>query len=135
MSSVGKSASNKLSSKSITLGRTKARPINLRFRRDTPGRILTEVRKRYASYLVDEDALEDWVTTDLHRKITNSMKPGDWLGHLREAHDLTQEELGRQLGKVSGSRVSDWEANRRAVSKAMAKKLSEIFNVSPDRFI
>lgn len=135
MSSVGKSASNKLSSKSITPGRTKTLPINLRFRRDTPGRILTEVRKRYASYLVDEDALEDWTTSDLNQKILNSMKPGDWLGHLREAHGLTQEELGRQLGKVSGSRVSDWEANRRAVSKAMAKKLSGMFNVSPDRFI
>ncbi len=135
MSSVGKSASSKSSSKSITPGRTKALPINLRFRQDTPGRILIEARKRYASYLVDGDPLEDWHRTDLHGKITASLKPGDWLCHLREANGLTQEELGRQLGKVSGSRISDWEGNRRAVSKAMAKKLSSIFGVSPDRFI
>ena len=135
MSSVGKSARNKLSSKSISQGRTKARPINLRFRRDTPGRILVEARKPYASYLIDEDVLEDWIETDLHRKISKSLKPGGWLSHLRDAHNLTQEELGRQLGRVSGSRISDWEANRRAVSKGMAKKLAGIFNVSPDRFI
>lgn len=116
-------------------GRTKTRPINLQFRRDTPGRILVEARKRYASYLVDGDSLVDWHTTDLHKKIEASLTPGDWLCHLREATGLTQEVLGLQLGKVSGSRISDWEGNRRAVSKAMAKKLSIIFGVSPDRFI
>lgn len=135
MSSVGKSASSKSSSKSITQGRIKTPPINLRFRRDTPGRILMEARKRYASYLEDEDPLVDWHTTDLHGKIVASMKPGDWLFHLREANALTQEELGKKLGKVSGSRISDWEGNRRTVSKAMAKKMSSIFGVSPDRFI
>ncbi len=135
MSSVGKYAKNKSLSKSITPGRTKTRPTNLRFRQDTPGRILIEARQRYASYLVEDDALVDWHTTDLHKKIAASLTPGDWLCHLREANGLTQEVLGQKLGNVSGSRISDWEANRRAVSKAMAKKLSSIFSVSPDRFI
>ncbi|GEM_PF-421903 len=135
MSSVGKSGRSKSSSKSITQARTKTRPINLRFRQDTPGRILIEARKRFASYLMDEDPLVDWHTTELHGMIMASMKPGDWLCHLREANDLTQEELGLKLGKVSGSRISDWEGNRRAVSKAVAKKLAALFGVSPDRFI
>jgi|SRR5690606_7031727 len=135
MSSVGKPAKNKSPSKSTMLGRTKTRPISLRFRQDMPGRILIEARKRYASYLMDENPLEDWRSTDQHEKTIGSLTPGDWIFHLREANGLAQGELGRKLGKVSGSRISDWEANRRAVSKAMAKKLSLIFNVSPDRFI
>lgn len=107
----------------------------MQFRRDTPDRIILEIRKRYASYLADQDALEEWNGSELEQKISAGLKPGDWLRHLREAQGLTQEELGRELGGVSGSRVSDWESHRRSVSKAMAKKLSNIFNVSPDRFI
>jgi ribosome-binding protein aMBF1 (putative translation factor) len=135
MSSVGKSVNSKSSLKSTTRGRIKTPPINLRFRRDTPGRILIEVRKRYASYLVEDDPLMDWHTTDLHEKIVTSMKPGDWVFHLRDANGLTQEELGQKLGNVSGSRISDWEGNRRAVSKSIAKKLSALFGVSSERFI
>jgi DNA-binding transcriptional regulator YiaG len=107
----------------------------MRFRRDTPARVLFEIRKRYASYLADQDPLEEWPGSDLERTISAGLKPGDWLRHLREAHGLTQEELGQELGGVGGSRVSDWESCRRSVSKAMAKRLSSIFNVSPGRFI
>lgn len=135
MSSVGKPASRKSSSKYIMPGRTRTRPISMRFRRDTPARILLEIRKRYASYLDEPEVLEEWQGSELERKISSSLKPGDWLRHLREAHGLTQEELGHDLGGVSGSRISDWESHRRSVSKAMAKKLSNIFNVSPERFI
>lgn len=94
-----------------------------------------EIRKRYASYLAQEDSLEEWQGSEQEKNISSGLKPGDWLRHLREAHSLTQEELGRDLGGISGSRVSDWEGHRRSISKAMAKKLSGIFNVSPDRFI
>lgn len=107
----------------------------MRFRRDTPARILLEIRKRYAHYLDEPEALEEWRGSELERQISGSLKPGDWLRHLREAHGLTQEELGHELGGVSGSRVSDWEYHRRSVSKAMAKRLSVIFSVPLERFI
>jgi predicted transcriptional regulator len=107
----------------------------MQFRRDTPERIILEIRKRYASYLADQDVPEEWHGSELEQKISAGLKPGDWLRHLREAHGMTQEELGRDLGGVSGSRISDWESHRRSVSKAMAKRLSNIFNVSSERFI
>lgn len=135
MSFVGKSIKSRSPSKSTIPGRTKTRPISLRFRQDTPSRILVEARKRYASYLMEEDPLEDWHSTEQHGSIMASLSPGDWLCHLRKANGLTQEDLGLKLGKVAGSRISDWEGNRRSVSKAVAKKLSLIFNVSPERFI
>jgi DNA-binding transcriptional regulator YiaG len=135
MSSVGKRASGNSRSKSISPGRTRTLRTSLRFRSDTPRRILLEARKRYKTYLLDDDALEDWNGSDLRKSVEQGMTPGDWLRHLREAHGLTQEELGGRLGRVGGNRVSDWEGNRRSVSKTMAKRLSGIFRVSPDRFI
>src|SRR5690242_18411814 len=102
MSSVGKSANKKSSSKFTTSGRTRTHPISMRFRRDTPNRILLEIRKRYASYLADQQVLEEWEGSELEQKISAGLKPGDWLRHLREAHGLTQEELGVDLGGVSG---------------------------------
>lgn len=111
------------------------RPINVPFKRTTPNRILTEVRRRYAQYLVEADEATPWEGSDLQHEIESRMKPGDWIFHLRDGGNMTQEELGRKLGGVSGSRVSDWEANRRAVSKAMAKKLSKVLGVSAEHFI
>src|SRR2546423_11732191 len=97
MSSVGKSASRKSSSKFTTPGRIRTRPISMRFRQDTPTRILLEIRNRYASYLDDQEILEKWEGSELERKISAGLKPGDWLRHLREAPGLTQEKLGRDL--------------------------------------
>ena len=47
---------------------------------------------------------------------------------------MTQTELGEKLG-VSKQVISDMEHERRSISKAMAKELAKIFNVSVDRFI
>lgn len=114
---------------------TKTRPIKLTFRSGTPRRILQDVRRRYSRYLVDrEDAAVNYFETDLHKKISKTLTPGLWLKHLREAHDLSQAELGKKMG-VKASRVSDWENNQRAVSKTAAKGLAKLFNAPIDRFI
>lgn len=113
----------------------KTRHISIRFRRDTPARVLLEFRKRYASYLADKDTAEKWQGSELEKRISAGLKPGDWIRHLRRAHGLTQEELGNELGGVGGRRISDWEMHRRPLNKAMAKRLSGIFRVSPERFI
>jgi transcriptional regulator with XRE-family HTH domain len=62
------------------------------------------------------------------------MKPGDYLSHYREAHGLTQKELAKKIG-VRINYLSDMETGQRAISKAMAKKLAELFSVSPAVFI
>lgn len=115
---------------------TKTLPTNLTFRPGTPVRVLRDVRRRYTSYLLEqEDAVVDYLETELHRKVSGTMTPGLWLSHLRDAHGWSQAGLGERLGGVKPSRVSDWENNHRPISKAVAKQLAKLFKVSAERFI
>lgn len=115
---------------------TKTRPIKMTFRPGTPRRVLQDVRRRYAHYLVElEDKAVPYYETDLHKKVSATMTPGLWLKHLREAHSLSQAELGEKMGGVKASRISDWENNQRTVSKDAAKSLAKLFGVTTDRFI
>ena len=115
---------------------TKTHPIKLTLRPGTPRRILQDLRRRYSRYLVErDDVAVDYFETDLHKKIEKTLTPALWLKHLREAHDLSQAELGEKLGGVKASRISDWENSQRAVSKASAKSLAKLFHVPVDRFI
>lgn len=115
---------------------TKTRPISLTLRPGTPSRVLQDLRRRYSRYLVErEDKAVDYFKTDLHKKVSATMTPGLWVRHLREAHGLSQAQLGEKMGGVKASRISDWENNQRAVSKTAAKGLSKLFGVPADRFI
>jgi DNA-binding XRE family transcriptional regulator len=116
-------------------GRIKTPLISLRFRATTPLPIIREARRRYSKYLEDEDKAEDWFQSDLHKKISASMSPSIWLKRLREAHGLTQEELGKKIGKVSDKRISDWESGRRSIPKSAARAFSKWFGVPPDKFL
>lgn len=114
----------------------KTRPTELTFRPGTPRRVLQEARQRYSRYLVERnDVAVDYFDTELHKKVSKTLTPGLWLKHLREANDLSQVELGEKLGGVKAARISDWENNRRAVSKASANSLAKLFHVPADRFI
>lgn len=111
-------------------------PINFAFRPRTPKRILREVRIRYSRYLADEtDPLLDYFETEFHKRVRARMTPGSWIEHLRDAHGLSQAELGKKLGGVRASRVSDWENNRRSVSKKYAKALSALLKVPAENFL
>ncbi len=115
---------------------TKTRPIKLTLQPGTPRRVLQDLRRRYSRYLVErEDIAVDYLETSFHKKVQETLTPGLWIKHLREAHNLTQVELGLKLGGVKPSRISDWENNHRAVSKAAAKDLAKLFKVPADRFI
>ena len=50
---------------------------------------------------------------------------GDKLKKIREAHNLSQDELGERLG-VSGKTVSSWEINQ---------KIADMFSVTTDSLI
>lgn len=114
----------------------KTPPTSLTFRAGTPKRVFDDLRRRYSRYLLDEeDPLLDYFETDIHKKIRATMKPGDWISNLRDAHGLTQSELGKKLGGVRASRISDWENNQRAVSKKYAKALSALLKVPAERFL
>ena len=53
----------------------------------------------------------------------------------RELQNLTQEELGKKLGSFSRQNISNMENGHRPISKAVAKKLAAIFDVSVEKFM
>jgi ribosome-binding protein aMBF1 (putative translation factor) len=111
------------------------RPINIRFRPKTPARILSSVKKQFADYIIDSsDEYEDWFESDLHKTISSTMKPSDYLRHFREAHGLTQKELAEKIG-IRVNYMSDMETGQRVISRMNAKKLAGIFKVNAGGFI
>lgn len=78
--------------------------------------------------------IEDWFSTDLAKRLAAEATPGDGIWVYRTNHRWTQAQLGEKLG-VSAAFVSDMEKGRRAVSKATAKKLAKLFDVSVAHFV
>jgi DNA-binding XRE family transcriptional regulator len=107
---------------------------DLRFRTNTPLPILRDAKRRYGRYL-EGDPLVPFVGSELDRKISARMSPGVWLKTLRNAHGLTQEQLGKKLGSFSGKRISDWESGRRSIPKKVAKALSELTGIPAEHFL
>ena len=61
-------------------------------------------------------------------------RPGKIVHGLRVKEDITQEELAKRLG-IAQTRVSEIESGKRPISRNMAKRLGEAFNVSPKAFV
>ncbi len=119
----------------------KTRPIEsrrytFRFKRTTPRRVLREVERNYGKYLQAEpdDELVDYFRTKEHAEIAGSMTPGEHLRTLREMTGMTQAQVAEKLG-ISPARVSDYEHDRVAMGRAMAKRAAGLFNTSPALFI
>ena len=128
----------RLSLRSTTRAVTRTHPIELRFRADLPEKTLREIRKKYSEWLLPEqgdDELFAWNSTELSREISAQMTIGARIYGLRDAHGWTQSLLGEKLGGVSAARISDWERDRRSVSKDVAKQLSALFHVPVERFL
>jgi len=94
--------------------------------------VIAEVRERYAPYLVGEKV--NYFESALHRETAAKMEPGDYLHELREGAGWTLRKVGEAVG-VAEQRVHDWETGYRAISKDRAKRLGEVFGVSPAVFI
>lgn len=86
--------------------------------------------------IVDEDEeMINIFSSDWFKNTTNSLTSGEVVKIYRENLKLTQEQLGKQLGKFTRQNISDIELGRRSISKDVAKKLSVFFNISIERFI
>ena len=112
----------------------KTRRISIHFKPRTPARVISTIKKQFADYIDDDDELIDYFKTDLHKEISASMTPGDKLRELRKACGWTLAVVGEKIG-VTPYRVSDYESGQRSISKTIAKKLAELFGVSPAVFI
>ena len=76
----------------------------------------------------------DFHDTEWFKEVETELTPASNLVFYRTLMNMTQTELGEKLG-VSKQVISDMEHERRSISKAMAKELAKIFNVSVERFI
>lgn len=125
-------------SKSSTSGAIRERPIEVILRADTPLGVLRELRNAFGIWIESIPADSDLVelaTTSEWRAFHAKQTPGSWLSGLRDAVGWTQRELGVKMGGVSPARISDWEHDRREISKDAAKKLAALLKVPADRFL
>jgi transcriptional regulator with XRE-family HTH domain len=53
----------------------------------------------------------------------------------RKLHGLSQEKLGKKIGSFTRQNISNMERGHRSISKAVAKKLAELFDVSLEKFL
>ena len=83
----------------------------------------------------DDDEMVDVFDTEWYKEISAITSPGEALKIYRENANLTQEELGRRIGKFCRQKISDMERGKRNISKEVAKKLSRLFKVPVDRFL
>ena len=99
--------------------------------------IIEGLRKRGEEVTVKENLAEGSVNvrdTVWFREMQASDSPARSLRVYRERDGLSQSELGKMID-MSNTNVSEMERGVRGISKATAKKLSNIFKVPVDRFI
>ena len=106
---------------------------------DIPDRLMTVLNEECGEQVqLSEDNSDDLVDvfeTDWYQSVKSGMTPGDNLRVYRENHGLTQARLGELLGGVPRQHISNMEREVRSISLKTARKLAEIFQVSPGKFI
>ncbi len=112
---------------------------SVRIEGEIPEPILSLLKAEYGKKLVvklsPDDVLVDVFETDWYKTRKKSMTPGKYMRIYRDNAGLTQEVLGQKLGGLSRHYVSDLEAGTRAISKGIAKTLSELFKQPVSRFL
>jgi DNA-binding XRE family transcriptional regulator len=106
-------------------------------RGDIPTKVVEYLKKEFGKYvevLKEDEDMVNIFETDWYKKISSTTTPGEVLKIYRENAALTQEELGRKLGKFSRQKISDMEGGKRSISKEVAKKLCQLFQVPVERF-
>ena len=68
------------------------------------------------------------------REVFPESSPGNRLRGLRTREGITQKELAQTLG-IRQHHVSEMEKGVRAISKDMAKRISEVYNISYKVFL
>lgn len=115
----------------------KTRHIEINIKGQIPQKLLSVLEEEYGQDVEiieeDDEGLIDIFETDWYREL--KVTPGDSLRTYRENFGFTQAELGKRLGNIPRQHISNMEHGTRNISLKMAKKLSKIFNISPERFI
>ena len=113
--------------------------IEINIKGEIPDRLMSVLEEEYGEQIQllednDEEAVNVF-ETDWYRDIKSKMTPGDNLRIYRENRGLTQAKLGEMLGDVPRQHISKMERGMRSISLKTARKLAELFKVSPEKFI
>ena len=82
-----------------------------------------------------EDEKLDVFQTDWYKKIKKKLTPGTYIKVFRQNKNMTQAELGKELGGLPRQHISNMENGSRPISKRIALKLAKLFDVSVEKFI
>lgn len=83
---------------------------------------------------IERDDLVNAMDMEWFKALENEDTPGKNMRFYRKLAGMTQLVLAKKLGTTKQF-ISDMENGRKAISKATAKHLAEIFDVSVARFI
>jgi DNA-binding XRE family transcriptional regulator len=103
-----------------------------------PDELLSFLKTTYGEVTIIPDTDDDLIEvkkTAWYKTIKATMTSAENVKLLRKSRKLTQAQLGKSLGGIPKQTVSNIEHGTRPISKEMAKKLSEVFNISVDNFI
>ncbi len=103
---------------------------------EIPEKLLKFLTDNYSKVEIinNDDELVDISETSWYRERANSSMPGQVLKRYRKRNNMSQAELGDKLG-VAKQNISAMERGSRGISKAIARDLAKIFQVSHGRFI
>ena len=113
--------------------------INLKIEGQIPDWIMVGLKKEFGKDVkISNNKPEEFVRivdTRWYKDVKKTMTPGVVIKTYRENYNLTQEQLGKKLGGLPRQHISGMENGSRGISKAMAKRISEIFEISIERLI
>ena len=103
---------------------------------EIPEKLLKFLTDNYSKVEIinNDDDFVDIAETSWYRERAYRSTPGQVLKRYRKRNDMSQAELGEKLG-IAKQNISAMERGSRGISKAIARDLAEIFQISPGRFI
>ena len=113
--------------------------IEVNIKGEIPPKLISLLEEEFGEnlQLAEEDDEErvNIFETDWFQDIKTQTTPGDNLKIYRGNHNLTQAKLGEILGGIPRQHISNMERGLRPISIKNARKLAEIFGISPAKFI
>lgn len=105
---------------------------------EIPKYLIDQLKSKYGkSFELFEDndnELMDVNDTKWYQDYKKNKSPGRNLRGQRNLFNMTQGELGKKIG-VSKQKICDFEKDRIVISKNIAIKLADLFDVSTDEFL
>jgi len=83
----------------------------------------------------EDEELVEVTKSNWYKNIRSKTTSGENVRIYRKLHNLTQEELGKKIGSFYRQNISNMECGHKAISKSVAIRLAELFDVSVEKFL